>query len=88
MTESEKEIDAKLIAELKSGKVEAFDKIVERYQVINDGSTLVMEFTFSVPEHWVGEWHHIKFRDKVLRSDVREANCIYKDNLALPGLVD
>ena len=32
MTESEKEIDAKLIAELKSGKLEAFDKIVERYQ--------------------------------------------------------
>jgi len=63
-------------------------KIVERYQLINDGSTLVMDFTFTDPEHWVGEWHHIKFRDKVLRSDVREANCIYKDNLALPGLVD
>lgn len=32
MTESEKEIDVKLIADLKSGKLEAFDKIVERYQ--------------------------------------------------------
>ena len=63
-------------------------KIVERYHVINDGSTLVMDFTFTDPEYWVGEWHHIKFRDKVLRSDVREANCIYRDNLALPGLVD
>ena len=32
MTESEKEIDANLIAELKSGNVDAFDKIVQRYQ--------------------------------------------------------
>ena len=62
--------------------------IVERIQMINDGNTLAIEFTFTDPEHWVGEWKHVKFRDRVLRSDVREANCIYKDNLALPGLSD
>jgi hypothetical protein len=28
----------------------------------------------------------VKFRDRVLRSDVREANCIYEDNFALPGM--
>lgn len=61
-------------------------KIVERMQMINDGNTLVTEFTFTDPEHWVGEWKHVKFRDRVLRSDIREANCIYKDNLSLPGM--
>lgn len=61
-------------------------KIVERMQMINDGNTLVTEFTFTDPEHWIGEWKHIKFRDRVLRSDIREANCIYKDNLSLPGM--
>jgi len=60
--------------------------IVERYHMINDENTLVMEFTFTDPEYWVGEWKHIKFRDRVLRSDVREANCISTDNFALPGI--
>ena len=63
-------------------------KIVEHISVINDGNTLVSEYTFTDPEHWVGEWKHVKFRDKTLRSDVREANCIYEDNFALPGMGD
>jgi len=61
-------------------------KIVERISLINDGNTMVSEYTFTDPEHWVGEWKHTKFRDRVLRSDVREANCIYEDNFALPGM--
>ncbi|MDE0005880.1 MAG: hypothetical protein OXQ29_24580, partial [Rhodospirillaceae bacterium] len=61
-------------------------RIVERYQMINDGNTLVIEFTFTDPEHWEGEWKHVKFRDRVLHSDVREANCIYTDNQLLPGM--
>jgi hypothetical protein len=61
-------------------------KIVERYQMINDGNTLAIELTMTDPEHWVGEWKHVKFRDRVLRSDVREANCIYTDNQSLPGM--
>ena len=61
-------------------------KIDERYTLINGGNTLVMAFTFTDPEYWVGEWKHIKFRDRVLRSDVREANCIYSDNFSLPGI--
>ena len=54
--------------------------------MFNDGNTLMTEYTFVDPEHWVGEWKHTKFRDRVLRSDVKEANCLYQDNLALPGL--
>ena len=60
-------------------------KMTERYRMINDNNTLVMELTMTDPDNWVGEWKHVKFRDRVLRSDVREANCIYSDNLALPG---
>lgn len=63
-------------------------KIVERIQLINDGNTMVIEFTFTDPEHWVGEWKHVKFRDRVLRSDIREANCIYEDTISLPGVGD
>mgnify|MGYP006421714211 CR=1 FL=1 len=59
--------------------------LVERYSAINDGNTIAMEFTMTDPQNWDGEWKHTKFRDRVLRSDVREANCIYTDNLALPG---
>ena len=61
-------------------------KIVERISVINDGNTMVSEYTFTDPEYWVGEWKHTKFRDRVLRSDVKEANCIYEDNFDLPGM--
>lgn len=60
-------------------------KMTERYRMINNNNTLVMELTMTDPDNWVGEWKHVKFRDRVLRSDVREANCIYTDNLALPG---
>ncbi len=61
-------------------------KIVERISLINDGNTMVSEYTFTDPEYWVGEWKHVKFRDRVLHTDVREANCIYEDNFALPGM--
>ena len=61
-------------------------KITERIELINDGNTLVTHYTFEDPEHWVGEWKHTKFRDRVLKSDVKEANCIYTDNLSLPGM--
>jgi hypothetical protein len=61
-------------------------RIIERISMINDGNTLMTDYTFIDPEYWVGEWNHTKFRDRVLRSDVREANCLFEDTLALPGL--
>lgn len=61
-------------------------KITERISMINDGNTLKMDFIMTDPEHWIGEWRHTKFRDRMLRGDVREANCLAEDNLALPGM--
>jgi hypothetical protein len=63
-------------------------KIVERFRLINDGNTLVIEFTFTDPENWEGEWTHVKFRDRIVgaNADVREANCIFTDNQTLPGM--
>lgn len=61
-------------------------KIIERIQVINDGNTMVSEYIMTDPEHWVGEWRHIKFRDRILNADVREATCLPKDNELLPGM--
>ncbi len=61
-------------------------KITERISIINDGNTMKMDFIMTDPEHWVGEWRHTKFRDRMLHGDVREANCLAEDNLALPGM--
>ena len=61
-------------------------KITERFTMLNDGNTIKMDFIMTDPEHWTGEWRHTKFRDRLLRSDVREANCLYEDNEALPGM--
>ena len=61
-------------------------KIIERISMLNDGNTLKIDFTLTDPEHWVGEWRHTKFRDRILNYDVREANCLNIDNEALPGM--
>jgi hypothetical protein len=61
-------------------------RITERITMINDGNTLMFEYTFVDPEHWEGEWKHVRFHDRILRSDVKEANCLAEDNLALPGM--
>ena len=61
-------------------------KITERITMLNDGNTVKLEFIMTDPEHWVGEWRHIKFRDRILRADVREATCIIADKELLPGM--
>jgi len=61
-------------------------KITERISMLNDGNTLKIDFIMTDPEHWVGEWRHTKFRDRILNYDVREANCLNIDNQSLPGM--
>ena len=61
-------------------------EITERISMLNDGNTIKMEFIMTDPEHWIGEWRHIKFRDRILRADVREATCLPADNALLPGI--
>lgn len=60
--------------------------IIERISVVNDGNTMVTEYVMTDPEHWKGEWRHVKFRDRILRADVREATCLPADNELLPGM--
>jgi hypothetical protein len=59
--------------------------VIERLSMINDGNTLVNEMTFTDPEHWIGEWKHVKFHDRILHRDVEEFFCLQKDNQNLPG---
>ncbi len=61
-------------------------RITERITMLNDGNTLMFQYTFVDPDHWVGEWNHVRFHDRILRSDIKEANCLFEDNLALPGM--
>jgi len=61
-------------------------RINERITMINEGNTLMFEYTFVDPEHWEGEWKHVRFHDRILRSDIKEANCLFEDNMALPGM--
>ena len=61
-------------------------RINERISMINEGNTLMFEYTFVDPEHWEGEWTHVRFHDRILRSDIKEANCLFEDNMALPGM--
>jgi hypothetical protein len=61
-------------------------KITERISMLNDGNTIKMEFIMTDPEHWIGEWRHIKFRDRLLRADIREATCLPADSAFLPGM--
>jgi len=62
-------------------------RMTERITMLNDGNTLMVEMTFVDPEHWVGEWHHTKFYDRLLHMDIEEATCIpAEDNTALPAM--
>ena len=61
-------------------------KITERISMLNNGNTLKIDFIMVDPEHWIGEWRHTKFRDRILKADVREATCLPEDNKSLPGL--
>jgi Family of unknown function (DUF6152) len=62
-------------------------RMTERIEMLNEGNTLMIEMTFIDPEHWVGEWKHTKFFDRLLHKDIEEATCIPDvDNTALPEM--
>jgi Family of unknown function (DUF6152) len=62
-------------------------RMTEHIEMLNDGNTLMIEMTFVDPEHWVGEWKHTKFYDRMINMDIEEATCISDlDNTALPAM--
>lgn len=63
-------------------------RIEERWYLINDNNTLVVEFRMTDPDHWEGEWIDFKLWDRNLTADIREGNCILAEDGVLAGLVN
>jgi hypothetical protein len=68
--------------------IPASDKlhIVERMRLINDGATLQIEYTFSDPKNWAGEWKVTKRWKRVDDTDITEASCLPDLNAHMPSV--
>jgi hypothetical protein len=60
--------------------------IVERMRLINAGATLEIEYTFSDPKNWVGEWKVTKRWKRVDDTDITEASCLPDLNAHMPSV--
>jgi hypothetical protein len=60
--------------------------IVERMHLINGGATLEIEYTFSDPKSWVGEWKSTKRWKRVDDTDITEASCLPDLNAHMPSV--
>ena len=61
-------------------------RIEERWYLVNDDNTLVVEYRMTDPDHWQGEWIDFKLWDRNLGGDIREGNCILAEDGVLAGL--
>jgi hypothetical protein len=59
--------------------------IVERMKLINNGATLEIEYTFSDPKSWEGEWKSTKRWRRVEDTDITEASCLPDLNEHMPS---
>ena len=50
-------------------------RIVERIRLNEETDQLEIEYTMTDPEHWVGEWVHTKYFNRVTDADIAEATC-------------
>ena len=60
--------------------------IVERMRMLNGGATLEIEYTFSDPKNWVGEWKSTKRWKRVDDTDITEASCLPDLNAHMPSV--
>jgi hypothetical protein len=51
-------------------------RIVERIVLNEETDQLEIEYTMTDPEHWVGEWTHTKYFNRVLDEDIAEVSCL------------
>lgn len=59
--------------------------IVERMKLINNGDRLEIEYTFSDPKSWEGEWKSTKGFRRVEDTDITEASCLPDLNEHMPS---
>jgi hypothetical protein len=59
--------------------------IVERMKLTNNGDRLEIEYTFSDPKSWEGEWKSTKFFRRMEDTDITEASCLPDLNEHLPS---
>lgn len=51
-------------------------RIIERIVLNPDTDQLEIEYTMTDPEHWVGEWQHTKYFNRVNDVDIAEVSCL------------
>jgi hypothetical protein len=50
--------------------------IVERVRLNEETDQLEIEYTMTDPEHWIGEWTHTKYFNRVNDEDIAEVSCL------------
>ena len=50
--------------------------IVERVRLNEETDQLEIEYTMTDPEHWIGEWTHTKYFNRVIDEDIAEVSCL------------
>jgi hypothetical protein len=60
--------------------------IVERMRLIDGGKTLEIEYTFTDPKYWQGDWKTTKRFKRVDDQDITEASCLPDLNDHMPSL--
>lgn len=58
--------------------------IVERIRLINDGQTMEIEYTFTDPKGWEGDWSMTKRWQRVDDRDIEEVECLPDLNDHMP----
>jgi hypothetical protein len=51
-------------------------QIIERIKLNEETDQLEIEYTMTDPEHWIGEWNHTKYFNRVNDEDIAEVSCL------------
>jgi hypothetical protein len=51
-------------------------RIIERVRLNEETDQLEIDYTMTDPEHWIGEWTHTKYFNRVNDVDIAEVSCL------------
>jgi hypothetical protein len=51
-------------------------RIIERIRLNEETDQLEIDYTMTDPEHWIGEWSHTKYFNRVIDEDIAEVSCL------------